>query len=256
VFSPPDGSRITTDLEDGYRKIVIPQKSGGVRRWFAGISLSFFVGAWAIVMVQFSGSLGYSRPSVFGILWLILWALAGVTQIWTLYRVFRPAVPETLVLAKHEILYDSGVAPLQFPFSPRSQSEYWEKMFQRRIRMSFGPAQLKTLRLRDFEAETRLTVDIGSKRFDIATGANEPEREWLFGILCKFYNLSPEQKTTRVESNSTDVVNRLSRRASRERAKRGTQQCPYCHTPTRIETEGDQKWQVCDECGWNRLVEG
>ena len=82
----------------------------------------------------------------------------------------------------------SGMALFQFSISMKPQMDFWKKLFQRRIKTSFNPTQLKTPKLRELDTGNRLTTDDGSKRIDIATGASEPEREWLFDVLHKHYN--------------------------------------------------------------------
>ena len=68
------------------------------------------------------------------------------------------------------------------------QMDMWKRLFQRRLKTEFDQAQLKTLKLREFESGNRLTIDQGSKRIEIGTGASEPEREWLLELLQKEYN--------------------------------------------------------------------
>ncbi|MBN1311472.1 MAG: hypothetical protein JXB30_08640 [Anaerolineae bacterium] len=167
---------------------------------------------------------------------------------------FRPSVPEALILTKYEMLYDSGVAPLAYPFSPKSQREYWEKMFERRVKTSLSLTQLNTLRLRESQTGNRLTIDDGSKRIEIAAGAGEPDREWLFDVLCRYYNLPHEVKKPEPTVDNPSIASALLEKPRRKRTKRNTWQCPYCKTPTRIEAEGGKKWQVCDGCGWSGAV--
>jgi hypothetical protein len=50
---------------------------------------------------------------------------------------------------------------------------------------------LRSLRLRETEIANRLTVDVASKRIDLAQGASEVEREWLYRVLAERYALAP-----------------------------------------------------------------
>lgn len=254
MLSPPDGSKIEIDFEDGYQRIIIPQKSDAVRRFFSCFFLLFSLGILIVFLVLFFRHL--NGLSVFVVFLLCPWILGVTMRLWTAYRVLRPAVPEILLLTKYEMLYDSGVAPLQYPFQTRSRTDYWEKLFQRRIKASFSPAKIKTLALRHFETTHRLTIDDGSTRIDLAAGASEPEREWLFDVLCQYYGVAREIKTCESETRTRPTVDKLAQRATRKRAKRGIKQCPHCLASTHIEAEGANDWEVCDACGWSGLVKG
>lgn len=192
MISPPDGSKFTVDVEGGHQKIIMPQQSGGILRWFIGCFLLFWLGGWFVGWTSAASEIfekaGKGATSPFLIFWLCGWTLGGVMAMWILYRTFRPTVPEVIVLTRPEMLYDSGVAPFSFSLSLKSQMDFWKKLFQKRIKTAFSPSQLKTLKLREFDTGNRLTIDIGSKRIDLAAGASEPEREWLFDVLNKHYN--------------------------------------------------------------------
>ena len=115
--------------------------------------------------------------------------MGGILVFFTLFRILRPSVPETLVFTRPSITYDSGVAPFQFSFSFRSQMDIWKKLFQKRLRTEFDPNQIQTLKLREFDTGNRLTIDQGNKRIELAADASEPEREWLFALLKNEYRL-------------------------------------------------------------------
>jgi hypothetical protein len=67
--------------------------------------------------------------------------------------------------------------------------DVWKKLFQKRLRTEFDPNQIQTLKLREFDTGNRLTIDQGNKGTEIAAGASEPEREWLYELLKNEYKL-------------------------------------------------------------------
>lgn len=193
MITPLDGSKIQVEHESGYQKLVLPQPSGGIVRYFVSAFLLCWLGGWAFgwiaVALQLLKGTGNGSADVFLIFWLGMWTVGGIFAILVLYKSLRPSVPETLVLSKPYLVYDSGIAPFKFAFGHRSQMDMLKKLFQRRIKTQFDQSQLKTLKLREFEGGNRLTIDQGSKRLEIGTGASEPEREWLHELLQKEYNV-------------------------------------------------------------------
>jgi hypothetical protein len=117
--------------------------------------------------------------------------IGGIGAAYTLYRSFRPSVPETLTLRRSSIGYDSGIAPPQFNTYRRNQNPIssWRSMFPKRRQAELDRSELQTLRLRETEAGNRLTVDVEAQRIEIASGASEVEREWLAGVLARRYSL-------------------------------------------------------------------
>ena len=192
MITPLDGSKIQIEHESGFQKLVIPQPSGGIMRYLVGAFVLFWLGMWAIGWIAAASQLmkenGNGPPDAFLIFWLGGWTVGGIFVFWFLYRSLRPSVPETLILSRPYLLYDSGIAPFKFAVGFRSQMDVWKRLFQRRLKTEFDQAQLKTLKLREFESGNRLTIDQGSKRIEIGTGASEPEREWLLELLQKEYN--------------------------------------------------------------------
>ena len=193
MITPLDGSKIQVEHESGYQKLIIPQPSGGITRYFVSAFMLFWLGMWAFGWIAAASQLvrgnGNGPADVFLIFWLGGWTVGGIFAIWVLYKSLRPSVPETIILSRPFLVYDSGIAPFKFPLGHRSQMDMWKKLFQRRLKLEFDQSQLKTLRLREFEDGNRLTIDQGAKRLEIGTGASEPEREWLHELLQKEYNL-------------------------------------------------------------------
>jgi hypothetical protein len=149
------------------------------------------MGFWLVYRCRTTAERWRARPrgDLFLVFWLGAWTVGGILAFFFLFRMLRPSVPETLLLSQHSITYDSGVAPFEFSFSLRSQRDVWKKLFQRRLKTEFDPIQIQALKLREFDTGNRLTIDQGNKRIEIATGASEPEREWLYEILKNEYKL-------------------------------------------------------------------
>jgi len=191
--SPPEGSKIKIDLESGFQKLIIPHASGGIIRYLVGAFILFWLGGWAVGWVSAASQLlknkGQGPVDLFLIFWLGAWTVGGILVFFTLFRILRPSVPETLLLSQPSITYDSGVPRFQLSFSFRSQMDVWKKLFQKRLRTEFDPIQIQTLKLREFGTGNRLTIDQGNKRLEIVASASEPEREWLYALVKNTYNL-------------------------------------------------------------------
>lgn len=200
MLTPPDGSKIKVGSEVGHPKIMIPQPDAGKARYFIGPFLLFWLCGWFVGWISASSELLFGDGGIdaFLLFWLCGWTAGGVMAMLVLYKSFRPARPEVIILTKPEMLYDSGIPPFRYSMNGNFRAEFWENLFQKRMKTAFPPEQLRTLKLREFPAGNRLTIDQGSSRIDLAAGAGETEREWLYGILKAHYGLndpgSPERK--------------------------------------------------------------
>lgn len=132
---------------------------------------------------------GQGLGDLFLIFWLGAWTVGGIFVFSFLFSIVRPSISETFIFSRPTIIYDSGVEPFQFSLSFRSQMEMWKKLFPKRLKTEFDPAQIQTLKLREFDTGNRLTIDQGNKRIEIAASASEPEREWLYALIKNTYNL-------------------------------------------------------------------
>jgi len=193
MITPLDGSKIRIDNESGYQKLVIPQPSRGLKTYFSSIFWISLIVIWVFVWIEMLLNIlskssneppGPSFILGFGFVtfWLVL-AISGT------YKTIRPAVPETLVLSRPFLLYDSGVEPVRSSSYYRSREEFHKKLSQKRIRAEFDMIHLKTLQLTECEGGSKLTIDKNCERIEIGAGATESEREWLFEILQKEYDL-------------------------------------------------------------------
>jgi hypothetical protein len=193
AVTPPTASRIEVATDrNRYAVLTLPKERRGIARF--GISLfllCWLVGwgfGWAAAFREILR--GTKGPELFLIVWLIAWTVGGAWALWCLFRFVRPIVPEKLVLAKPDLVYDSGIQPPPIFFGYwRGRTDYWNRMFEKRKRIQFSPQEISTLKLRDTSDDNRLTIDHANERIDIGKGLTEIEREWLFHLLQAEYKL-------------------------------------------------------------------
>jgi hypothetical protein len=190
-LNPPAGSKISI-IRDGVDPTIVIPAAGGSSRYFIGLFMLFWLGMWQIGFRDAASKVLAGNAPAFLIFWLGGWTLGGVAAVYTLFRIFRPSMPETLTLRRSSISYDSGVAPPQFNSYRRNQNPIsaWRSTFPKRVRAEIERKQLQSLRLRETEAGNRLTMDLNATRLDLASTASEVEREWLAGVLARRYSLS------------------------------------------------------------------
>ena len=191
AVTPPEESQIakTTD-RNGYSMLTLPMERRGIARFGISLFLLCWLVGWGIGWVAVSREIirGTKGPEVFLIVWLIAWTVGGAWAMWSLWRLVRPTVPETMTFAKPNLIYDSGIRPMPMYWGYwRGQKDYWKKMFEKRKRIEFSPHEIQTLKLRETGDGNRLTIDHGNDRIDIGTGMTEVEREWLFELIKTEY---------------------------------------------------------------------
>jgi hypothetical protein len=205
-LTPPEGSGISIDYESGDPTIVVPAKRS-VSRYFGGVFLLFWLCGWAFGFVAVSSQVLTGKANLFAVVWLGGWTIGGIFAALSAYRIFRPAVPERLQIKRGSVGYDSGIPPLEFnTYQRKSAREYWNSLLSKRIRADLNRAELQTLRLRETEAGNRLTVDLGSRRIDLASQAGEVEREWLARLLATRYGLTQAISGTVAEDSGVPHV--------------------------------------------------
>src|SRR3569832_2282917 len=207
-LTPPDGSRISINYDNGDPTIVIPAKQSA-SRYFGGVFLLVWLAGWAFGFKSASSQVLSGNGNLFIVIWLVGWTVGGVFAAFSAYRIFRPAVPETLQIRRGSVVYDSGVAPLEFnTFQRRSTREYWNSLLSKRTRTDLNRAELHTMRLRETETGNRLTVDLGAQRIDLASQAGEVEREWLARLLAARYGVTQALPGTAADAPSAHLTSR------------------------------------------------
>ena len=140
-LNPPEGSKVWIASEGGDATIVVPPASG-FGRYFVGFFLLFWLGMWTIGFRDAATKImSGATNNGFLVFWLGAWTLGGAIAVYTLYRAFRPSVPETLGLKRNSVAYDSGVAPPQFNsyWGYRNPKDSWNYVFPKRGPGRTGP---------------------------------------------------------------------------------------------------------------------
>jgi hypothetical protein len=187
TINPPPGSIITLTSDGADSVLRIPQRSSSVMRYFVGLFVLFWLGAWFMGFRDVGTRIISGSANPFLIFWLGAWTVGGAFALWTIYRALRPSVPETLRLGQNGVTYDSGMAPFQMNFGYVNQKQAWQSYFPKRTVVEIDRRQLKSLRVRETDSDNRLTVDVDSTRLDIGRAASEVEREWLYQVLADRY---------------------------------------------------------------------
>jgi len=118
--------------------IVVPQQDGGLKRYFVGAFLVFWLSGWTagaggMVLKVISGR--FQAGDVIALAFMAFFAAFAARVV---YRAFRPSVPESLRLLSDGVTYDSGIPPLQTG-DYRSRNLDWKSCFQRgRMWISIG----------------------------------------------------------------------------------------------------------------------
>ena len=184
----PSNTKITFSIDhNGYQVISLPSASGWMRYPIAAF-LILWLGGWFIGLTSVSRELltsHHKAPDIFLLFWLGGWTVGGGFAIAMLYRILRPPIPETLILSKPSLIYDSGIPTLDFmSFNyVYRRVNPWKKIFQKRRTIEFSPLAIATLKLRDVQGDNRLTIDYQNERIDLGQSLTEVEREWLFSQL-------------------------------------------------------------------------
>jgi len=196
-ITPPPGSKISVTSEGPDEVIVIPHSGGAIMRYLMVVFMLAWLTAWtaAIVWTAYSGILR-DNADAFGVaVPLVGMALGEIWVIFLLYRLLRPAVPESLKLRFDSVIYDSGIRPFRtwfgFGYGNFSFADYWQSLFPKRRGVELDLQQVRAIRLRETDSGNRLTFDLGSSRIDIARSATEIEREWLAKVLSERYGGRP-----------------------------------------------------------------
>ena len=189
TITPPPGSSIAVATDDAAPVITIPQPSGDAMRFLVAAFMLFWLGGWVFGFTSASAQILSGNGGFFLVFWLGAWTVGGAFAVSMLYRMFRPAVAETLKLGADGVTYDSGIAPFRHDLGTASRKDAWRSYFPKRTVVTISRQQLRTLRLRETEGENRLTVDVASARVDLARAASEVEREWLYRVLAERYSL-------------------------------------------------------------------
>lgn len=199
----PPGSEIVLDYAGADRRIVIPSPSASWSRYPAVAFLLFWLGGWFFGFKSVLNTIQAGTAPLFLYFWLGGWTIGGAAAVFFIYTLFRPAIDESLTLAKGKLIYDPGRAPYQGGYEEQKQA--WRAFLPRKKPTEFNRSDLQTLRLRETENGNRLTIDSGATRIELANAASEVEREWLYKVIAKHYAL-PTPAETSPPANDTKEV--------------------------------------------------
>ena len=184
----PQGSRIKVVEQEQSRIIIIPYPPASPLRYFIGIFMLFWLGGWAVGFVAVLTTILNGKGTPFLIFWLGAWTIGGVFAFFFLFRIFRGAIPEQWAISKETFFVDTGVTPFRFSTSSLfNQLEAWKNIFAKRKSYLFDREQIRTIKLREVESGNKITIDRGPERIEIALGASDVEKEWLFNHLNESY---------------------------------------------------------------------
>ena len=185
----PQGSKIELSNHNGHHLITIPHSSGSVMRYFIGAFLLFWLGGWFMGFTSALDNVLSGKGGAFIIFWLGGWTIGGILVVFTIYRIFRKAVPEQILLNRPNLAYDTGVPPFNVSLNMHASNQkgVWKSLFARQKKYEFMPNEIETLQLRETDSGNRLTIDQGSKRHELGAGVSEIEREWLYDYIKKNY---------------------------------------------------------------------
>src|SRR5882724_570803 len=99
TINPPPGSSIAVATEGAAATITIPQQKAGPVRFLYGAFILFWFGGWCFGFSSAFSRILSGEGGGFLIFWLGAWTIGGALAVSMLYRIFRPAIPETFRLA-------------------------------------------------------------------------------------------------------------------------------------------------------------
>jgi hypothetical protein len=187
---PPEGSIISVTSVGAEMVIVVPYPKGGVGRYGIVLFMLFWLGGWAFGEYHVATELVSGRGNLFMLFWLGAWTVGGALAGYTVFRIARGPEPEIFNLTRTSLRYDSGVPPLELNWNDgQNYRRSWASYFSKRVRVELDRRKLQSLQLRETDLGNRLTVDSGAARLNLANGATEIEREWLYKVLAERYSL-------------------------------------------------------------------
>ncbi len=187
----PDSSEMRVEEKNGESIVTIPQKKESIFRFFVGGFTIFWLGGWSMGLffaIKHLMNNWANAGGAFIMFWLIGWILGGVFAIYMLFVIFRKPIPERWRLKRDELSIDTGRPPSIPNLSDVDFSDIRNFLPKKREKFTLNLDEIKSLRLIE-GSRNRLTIDKGVKRVDLAKGATEVEREWLFNYLKSFYGL-------------------------------------------------------------------
>ncbi len=153
------------------------------------VSLAICLGVWLLVflvgvLALLGGLTGGGSGVGVALLLLVVWSIAGALLFYFVARRFRLAEPETLVLARRKLLYDSGSLPMchsaaKQAFYYGNPNEVFFRSWGKRVRIEIEKGELGVMSLERDNMQQHLTIQRGDQRIEIGPFLRWAEREWL-----------------------------------------------------------------------------
>ncbi len=182
----PADSPIKIDTFDGHERITIPFERSRIQTFL------YIIGFLVILLFCLSlilSTLNDLTNSLDSLIYLGGSGFGAFYCFW-LYKLIRKPISEQYVLNKANLTFDNGVPP---PHLGINSSGYydsprrWKTLLHRRRTYQFPPDSLETLSLTETVNGNKLALKHNKKEIEIAFGASEVEREWLFHYLTNHY---------------------------------------------------------------------
>ncbi|MEK6238811.1 MAG: hypothetical protein N2C14_29195 [Planctomycetales bacterium] len=195
---PPSGSSISVENTFEGRVLSWMNPTGGAARYFGAAFLMFWLCGWAVGEIGVICVLGFGGLAMingdvgleglfigaFLAFWLTGWTFGGFFAIRSLWALLSPPRPEQLTLGYSQLIHDPGTqSMIHMGRHSRSSWEYRDEMRHPPKKRDVPKHDVGKINL-DFAGDRqRLTVDVGTDRFEIGRSLREPEREWLAEVL-------------------------------------------------------------------------
>ncbi|MDA0245170.1 MAG: hypothetical protein OT477_17275 [Chloroflexi bacterium] len=130
--------------------------------------------------------------------------LAGIYCVLRLYQLLRPTLPERWVLREDGLQFDGGSPPIQIDSTTYYRWGILKRIYIHRIELGgifqrpqtlfLSLKELNHLRLHQRPSGNQLlvTYDNNTQQLELAQGATNWDREWLFQYLQTYYHLDNE----------------------------------------------------------------
>jgi hypothetical protein len=138
--------------------------------------LAFWLCGWLVSLVYAVICLLNGESRTFLIFWLSVWIIAGWFALRGLWAMLRPALPQSVRLEADILQYDSG------------------SRLQRRDKtvIEFARSDLHGVVLERVGERQQLRLVLGGEWLEIGASLRQPEREWMFAVLQKWYVAEPD----------------------------------------------------------------
>jgi hypothetical protein len=191
VEPPPEGGIIKLVESQEGLKLSWPNQIASLRGMIAsGIYLVGWLGMWTVMGLALIYGLvtGFKDVTIFQkaflSFWLVGWLVGEIFAIKAMITLFLPARPEHLILGNEAVMHDPGRDQNASWWSPRKKGR--ENNVAKPKKRELFRTEVQNVRIDRIGERQRLSIDIGAERVEIGRNLQEPEREWLYDVLCRW----------------------------------------------------------------------